>query len=213
MDPITLTSERLRLRSFVPEDEDVVYAHCQDPAIRRWTTVPDPYPREAAAFFLNRLVPDGWREDTEYSFAVEPLDGGPLIAATGLHARGDGVWEVGFWLAPEHRGKGYMAEAVRTAAHWAFTGLGCVRLIWRAEVGNTGSRAVAERVGFTLEGVQRAGLLHNGTLRDGWIGSLLPSDFGLPGPVPYLPPREAPPAVDPRPAGLREGSGTVGPGA
>ncbi len=44
MDPITLTTDRLRLRSPVPGDADAVYAICQDPAIRRWTTVPDPTP-------------------------------------------------------------------------------------------------------------------------------------------------------------------------
>ncbi|MFE0653833.1 GNAT family N-acetyltransferase [Streptomyces sp. NPDC059534] len=192
MDPITLTTDRLRLRSFVPEDAETVYAICQDPAIRRWTTVPDPYRREDAAFFLNQLVPDGWREDREYVFAVEPLGGGPLLAAASLHDRGTGTWEVGYWLAAEARGQGYMTEAVRALAHWAFTGLGCVRLIWRAEVGNAGSRAVAERVGFVVEGVQRAGLPNKGTLRDGWVGALLPSDFGLPSPLPYLPARDLP---------------------
>lgn len=66
MEPITLTTDRLRLRNFVPEDADAVYAICQDPSIRRWTVVPDPYTRQDAEFFLNRLVPDGWREDTDY---------------------------------------------------------------------------------------------------------------------------------------------------
>ncbi|MFI0928342.1 GNAT family N-acetyltransferase [Streptomyces sp. NPDC021012] len=187
MDPIILTTDRLRLRSFVPEDVDRVYDICQDPDIRRWTTVPDPYRREDAEFFTQRLVPDGWREDTEYTFAAEPVEGGPLLAAASLMSRGQGVWEVGFWLAKEQRGSGHMTEIVRALAHWAFTGLGCTRLIWRAEVGNAGSRAVAERVGFVVEGVQRAGLPNKGTLRDAWIASLLPSDFGLPSPLPYLP--------------------------
>ncbi|WP_306329054.1 GNAT family N-acetyltransferase [Streptomyces venezuelae] len=191
MEPITLTTDRLRLRTFVPEDADAVYAICQDPAIRRWTVVPDPYTRQDAEFFLNRLVPDGWRDDTEYAFAVEPLAGGPLLAAVSLSSRGMGVWEVGYWLAGEHRGSGYMTETVRAVAHWAFTGLGCTRLMWRAEIGNAGSRAVAERVGFVLEGAQRAGLTNKGTLRDAWTGALLPSDFGLPSPLPYLPGREA----------------------
>ncbi|MGW0119527.1 GNAT family N-acetyltransferase [Streptomyces sp. NPDC003327] len=195
MEPITLTTERLRLRNFLPEEVDVVYEICQDPDIRRWTTVPDPYGREDAAFFLNRIIPDGWRDDKEYGFAVEPLGGGPLLAAASLHVREPGVFEVGFWQTKEARGRGYMTETVRALAHWAFTGLGCTRLIWRAEVGNTASRAVAERVGFAFEGVQRAGLLNGGTVRDAWIASLLPSDFGLPSPVPYLPaPERAPEA-------------------
>ncbi|MET9673263.1 GNAT family N-acetyltransferase [Streptomyces sp. NPDC006482] len=192
MEPITLTTDRLRLRNFVPGDLDAVYEICQDPDIRRWTVVPDPYTRQDAEFFLNRLVPDGWREDAEYTFAVEPVAGGPLLAAIALISRGSGVWEVGYWLSEEHRGLGYMTETVRALAHWAFTGLGCTRLVWRAELGNAGSRAVAERVGFAVEGVQRAGLVNKGTLRDCWIGALLPSDFGLPSPLPYLPAREQP---------------------
>ncbi|MER8232084.1 GNAT family N-acetyltransferase [Streptomyces sp. NPDC094049] len=194
MDPITLTTDRLRLRNFVPEDADAVHAICQDPDILRWTVVPSPYTRQDAELFLQRLVPDGWREDTEYTFAVEPVAGGPLLAAVSLSSRDGGVWEVGYWLAREHRGAGYMTEAVRALAHWAFTQLGCVRLVWRAEVGNTGSRAVAERVGFVVEGVQRAGLASRGTLRDGWVAALLPSDFGLPSPLPHLPAQERPTA-------------------
>ncbi|WP_426364146.1 GNAT family N-acetyltransferase [Streptomyces sp. E-08] len=187
MDPITLTTDRLRLRNFVPEDVDAVAAVCQDPDIQRWTVVPSPYKREDAELFVHRLVPDGWRDDTEYSFAAEPIEGGPLLAAVTLSSRGQGAWEIGYWLAKEHRGSGYMTEIVRALAHWAFTGLGCTRLIWRAEVGNAASRAVAERAGFALEGVQRAGLANKGTLRDAWVGALLPSDFGLPSPLPYLP--------------------------
>ncbi|MGW0468441.1 GNAT family N-acetyltransferase [Streptomyces sp. NPDC003027] len=187
MEPITLTTERLRLRPFVPEDAEAVFAACQDPDIQRWTTVPSPYTRQDAAYFLERLVPDGWRDGAEYTFAVEPRDGGPLIAATGLHGRGPGVREVGFWAAKEHRARGYVTEAVGALSRWAFTEGGCHRVVWRAEVGNTGSRTVAERSGFRMEGVERAGLTHRGTLRDCWVASLLPSDLGLPGPLPYLP--------------------------
>ncbi|MFJ9829340.1 GNAT family N-acetyltransferase [Streptomyces sp. NPDC101160] len=192
MEPITLSTDRLRLRPFTPEDADAVYDACQDPDIQRWTTVPSPYGRADAELFVTRIAPEGWRLDGEYVFAVEPLEGGPLLAATGLHARGPGVREVGYWLAKEHRGHGYMTEAVTALARWAIGSLGVHRLLWRAEVGNAPSRAVAERVGFTVEGVERAGLVNNGTVRDCWLGSLLPSDLGLPSPLPYLPPRATP---------------------
>ncbi|GGT60800.1 GNAT family N-acetyltransferase [Streptomyces purpureus] len=189
MEPITLTTRRLRLSTFVAEDADAVHAACQDPDIQRWTTVPSPYERRHVDDFLRRLVPDGWRDDTAYTFAVRPLEGGPPLAAAALHDPSSGSWEVGFWTAKEHRGRGYMSEAVQAMAHWAFTQLSCTRVEWRAEVGNTGSRAVAEKAGFTVEGTLRAALLNKGTLRDCWVGSLLPSDVGLPGAVPYLPPR------------------------
>jgi RimJ/RimL family protein N-acetyltransferase len=187
MEPTTLTTERLTLATFTPEDADEVHTICQDPDIQRWTTVPSPYGRQDAEFFLNRVVPDGWRDDTEYSFAVRLREGGPVLAAAGLHHPRSGTWEVGFWTAKEHRGRGYMTEAVLALARWAFTELGCTRLEWRAEVGNVGSRATAEKAGFTVEGTLRAALPNKGVLRDTWVGALLPSDLGLPSSLPYLP--------------------------
>ncbi|MET7362614.1 GNAT family N-acetyltransferase [Streptomyces sp. NPDC005562] len=189
MEPVTLTTERLCLRIFTPADTDETYAACQDPDIQRWTTIPSPYARVDAETYIERVVPDDWRNDREYAFAVRPREGGPLLAAVSLHHPRSGAWEVGYWLAKEHRGRGYMTEAVLGLARWAFTELLCTRLEWRAEVGNTASRAVVERAGFTVEGVNRAGLLNKGVLRDCWIGALLPSDLDLPSPYPYLPAR------------------------
>lgn len=187
MEPVTLTSERLTLRTFTSDDTHEVHAACQDPDIQRWIPVPAPYREQDAEDFVGRHVPEGWRTDTEYTFSVRPREGGPLLASTSLHHPRSGTWEIGFYTVKEHRGNGYAPEAVRTLAHWAFTTLGCSRLEWRAQVGNTGSRLVAEKAGFTMEGTLRAAIDHRGTRRDCRLASLLPSDLGLPSPLPYLP--------------------------
>lgn len=187
MDPVTLTTDRLRLSTFLPADIDEVHAAAQDPDIQRWTTIPSPYARVDAEYFINRVVADGWRTDSEYTFALRTEEDGPIVGAAALHHPRAGAWEVGFWTAKEHRGRGYMTETVLGLARWAFTDLACTRLEWRAEVGNKGSRGVAEKAGFTVEGVLRAGLPNKGVLRDCWVGSLLPSDLRLPGVLPYLP--------------------------
>ncbi|MEU9300490.1 GNAT family N-acetyltransferase [Streptomyces sp. NPDC048269] len=189
MEPISLTTARLDLRPFGPADEDEVYAAAQDPDIQRWTMVPSPYERAHAHVFVNEIVPNGWREDTAYPFAVRLGAGGPLVAAVGVHvheAFGTNSYEIGYWAAKEHRGQGFMTEAVTAVARWAFTELGAVRLEWRAEAGNTASRAVAEKAGFRFEGLLRAGLIRNDTARDCWVGALLPSDLGLTPALPYL---------------------------
>ncbi|MFG3494479.1 GNAT family N-acetyltransferase [Streptomyces sp. NPDC047928] len=189
MEPVTLTSERLLLRTFTPDDAEEVRAACQDPDILRWIPVADPYEREHADDFVGRIVPDGWSTDTSYTFSVRPRGGGPLLGSTSLHHPCEGTWEIGFFTVAEHRGRGYAVEVVRTLAAWAFTDLGCTRLEWRAQVGNTASRIVAEKAGFTIEGTLRAALPYRGTLRDCWLGSLLPADLGLPGAQVYLPAR------------------------
>ncbi|WP_267245198.1 GNAT family N-acetyltransferase [Streptomyces sp. PR69] len=188
MEPITLTTRRLLLRSFTPEDAEAVYQACQDPDIQRWTTVPSPYTRRHAEEFTGQMVPDGWQTGTMCTFAMLPREGGTLMGSIGVTLRTlSGTWEVGFWTAKEHRGRGMTAEALGAVAHWTFTRLKATRLEWRAEVGNAGSRAVAERAGFSHEGTLRAALMNKDTLRDAWIGALLPSDLGLPTPCPYLP--------------------------
>ncbi|MEU9761072.1 GNAT family N-acetyltransferase [Streptomyces sp. NPDC001834] len=188
MEPITLTTERLLLRPFTEADVDGIHAACQDPDIQRWTVVPSPYRLADAEFFARELCPGGWRDDSMYNFAVVLREGGALAGALGItRCNLPDTYEVGFWTAEEHRGHGYTAEAVLSAAHWTFTSLGGDRLEWRAETGNAASRAVALRAGFRMEGEQRSGLLNKGVRRDAWTGALLPSDLGLTGNRAYLP--------------------------
>lgn len=197
MEPITLTTDRLLLRPFVPGDADALHAACQDPGIQRWTVVPSPYGRADAELFARQLSPGGWQDDSMYNFAVVLRDGGALAGALGIKRRTEpGTYEVGFWTARNHRGLGYTTEAVLRAAHWTFTSLAGDRLEWRAETGNLPSRAVALRAGFRMEGDQRSGLVNKGVRRDTWVGALLPSDLGLPGTDAYLPAAKPPPGRD-----------------
>ncbi|MCP3756347.1 GNAT family N-acetyltransferase [Streptomyces sp. TBY4] len=186
MEPTTLTTRRLVLRPHLPSDTEEVHAACQDPAIQRWIPVPVPYQYTDAEAYVAK-VPVAWREDTEYNFAVRLGADGPLVATIGVAPHGAHAHEIGYWAVPAHRRRGYLSEALPAVLHWAFTEAGCVRMIWRAGVGNDASRAVAEKAGFTVEGLQRAAMEHRGTLRDCWTGGLLPSDLGLPSRLPYLP--------------------------
>lgn len=191
MDPITLTTERLVLRPFTPGDAGAVHAACQDREIPRWTSVPSPYTHEHAEGFVGRICPDGWRDETMYNFAVTAKDTGQLVGAMGLVRLELGapqrLAELGYWTVKELRGQGYTAEAARAVVRWAFEDLAVERLEWYAEAGNEGSRAVALKAGFRMEGTLRARITHEDTRRDAWVGSLLPHDVGMPSATPYLP--------------------------
>jgi RimJ/RimL family protein N-acetyltransferase len=201
MEPVILTTERLVLRALAPGDTAAVFAACQDPEVQRWTSVPSPYLPEHARGFVHRVVPQGWAADTEFAFgaflAGPPGGGeegggdvsgggtgrglglgeGPLVACLELRSRGPGVLELGFWSVKEHRGRGHVTEAARALCRWGFTARGAARIEWRAEVGNTASRAVADRCGFVHEGTLRQALLGRYGQCDAWIASLIPSDL------------------------------------
>ncbi|CCB74729.1 MULTISPECIES: GNAT family N-acetyltransferase [Streptomycetaceae] len=194
MEPVSLTTERLLLRAPEPGDAAAVHAACQDPEIPRWTTVPSPYTRARAEAFACEDSAAGWRDDTAYTFAVLAKDDGALVGVMSLIRLAElhtprHQAELGYWTAKEHRGRGYTAEAARAVCRWAFTDLGVERLEWYADVGNDGSRAVALSTGFHMEGTLRARDVQGGARRDVWIGSLLPSDWGLAreGATPYEP--------------------------
>lgn len=186
MEPVPLTTPRLLLRTVGPRDTDAVYAAAQDTDILRWTTLPSPYLPEHARSFTEEIVPEGWANGSTFTFGLF-LPQGELAGMLGLSMRSLSSAEIGYWAAKEHRGRGFVTEAVRAVTRWAFVDLAVDRVEWRAEIGNAPSRAVAERAGFRLEGVLRSGLVHQGVRRDCWVGSLLPSDLELPSTAPYLP--------------------------
>jgi RimJ/RimL family protein N-acetyltransferase len=177
--PIEITAGALHLRPWRPDDANAVHLACQDPDIQRWTLVPVPYLRSDADHFVARTAPEAWASGTGAPFAVVDATTGALLASVGLvHLRDSGQAEIGYWCAAPARGRGVTTAAVGAVARWAFGALGVGRLEWRAEVGNWASRRVAEKAGFTLEGTLRRALpRRDGTLADGWVGSLLPDDM------------------------------------
>jgi RimJ/RimL family protein N-acetyltransferase len=182
MDPFELGDAWLRLRMWQADDVEAAYRACQDAQIQRWTTVPLPYTRHSATDWIERIIPLGWDNGTELTWAVVEHGETPA-AAIAVSSRPDQAWvvaQIGFWTAPQARGRGIMTGAVRITARHAFAVLGVQRLEWYANVGNLASRRVAEKVGFTIEGTLRKGLDHRGTRVDAWIGSLLPGEL-LPG--------------------------------
>lgn len=176
MDAVEITAGRLHLRPPQPSDEDAIFGACQDPEIQRWTTVPSPYTREDARTWLSTTVPEQWASGTATTFAVLDATSGALLACVGFHGIDRDTAEVGYWCAPEARGNGVMSEAVAALCRWGFAELGLARIEWLAGVGNWASRAVAEKCGFTIEGLVRGGIRQRGTRVDGWLGGLLKDD-------------------------------------
>jgi ribosomal-protein-serine acetyltransferase len=86
--------------------------------------------------------------------------------------------EIGYCLAEQATGHGLMTRAARAMLGFVFDDLGLNRLGLKASVSNQRSHAVAERLGFTLEGIRRAGAIdEDGAFVDMAIYSLLASEW------------------------------------
>lgn len=150
-----VSTERLLLRPFRPQDAEVVYRACSDPGTRRWLlALPDPYTLDDARAFVTETAPAARVEGRALSSAVEVR--GELVGACGLHVTPGRLGpEIGYWIAPWARRQGYAAEAARALAEWAFRH-GAPRVHLFTDVANPASAAVARRAGFREEGVVRA---------------------------------------------------------
>ncbi|HEX4999398.1 MAG TPA: GNAT family protein [Terriglobia bacterium] len=65
--------------------------------------------------------------------------------------------ELGYWIDHEYQGRGIVTQSVARLTRRAFEDLGLNRVAIHCAVGNTRSRAVPERLGFTFEGILREG--------------------------------------------------------
>jgi RimJ/RimL family protein N-acetyltransferase len=144
------------LRPWRDSDLAALTAAAADPAIIRWTRVPDGYSEhDARAFLLQRY--DAVLAGTTAPFAiVSPQD--RLLGSISLMRldREDRRGEVGYWLAREARGRGHATRAVRLISRWGFLSLGLERIDLYAATGNEASQRVAERSGFVREATLRA---------------------------------------------------------
>jgi len=85
--------------------------------------------------------------------------------------------EFGYWLAEDAQGKGIITRGCRALIDIAFRERGVHRIVIRTAHYNVRSRAVAERLGFTLEGRQRERLLMRGAFQDAAVYSLLEHEW------------------------------------
>lgn len=171
---VLLETERLLLRPFEVDDADDVLAASRDPELLRWMAwAPAQTRRSALEWCTTQAHVDPGRG---VNFAIVAAD--RVVGSVGLGRAdwADGRVEVGYWVGPWGRRKGYAVEATRGAAAYAFEkGMHRVELL--AAVANLASHGVAARAGFTREAVLREAMLIPAGRTDAVLFSLLESEL------------------------------------
>jgi RimJ/RimL family protein N-acetyltransferase len=82
---------------------------------------------------------------------------GAFVGSSGLHRIDWSVprFEIGYWRRTGFEGRGLIVEVVRALSRMAFDTLAARRVEIRMDARNEPSARVAERAGFTFEGVLR----------------------------------------------------------
>ena len=88
------------------------------------------------------------------------------------------IFEIGYFIAEERQGRGYITEAVKAMTAFLFVELGANKLEIHAKATNLKSIAVAERCGFTKEAhIRERGRTNDGQIVDIMYFGLLRSEF------------------------------------
>lgn len=172
-----LTTARLVLRRFRPEDLDTFVAYRSDPEVARYQSWEAPYRPSQARQFLQQLQaihPDTPGEWFQFAVALRHTD--RLIGDCGAHVCAEDARqaEIGFTLAPQHQGYGYATEAVRRLLHYLLIERGKHRVRATSDDRNMRSAAVLERVGMRREGH----LLESTWSKGEWTNDLLYAVLG-----------------------------------
>ena len=110
---------------------------------------------------------DMWNNGENYAYFIVLNSTGKAIGSIDIHSIDYKNYsaEIGYWLAKEHNGNGYMTEAVKLIEKQAFDA-GMNRIYIRAETDNIPSCRVAEHAGYEFEGTHKQEILKYDTFRD-----------------------------------------------
>ena len=171
-----LTDGVVLLDRLTLDDVPRVVLGCTDEASQRWLPLPKPYGEaEASSFIESRET--AAQAGNELTFAVRGAADGVLSGAMGLSQRGYRYEaDIGYWTAPDRRGRGWTARAVRLVARYALSTMPLRRVEVLASVDNRHSQGVASGAGATYEGVRRRGM-PTPDEGDAAVFSLIRADF------------------------------------
>ncbi|MEL6893272.1 MAG: GNAT family protein [Actinomycetota bacterium] len=150
-----LATNRILLRPFKVSDARAVAEACGDPVIPRHTMMPEGLTQEQAKRWIERGL-DGWAHGlARFAITLPPSE--RCVGQIGIQfdprvRRA----ETFYWLDRAQRGTGIASEALELVTTWAFRDFDIARVQLVTNLDNDASQQVAERCGFTREGVLRS---------------------------------------------------------
>lgn len=171
-----LEHDPVRLRPWRYGDAGLVASAASDPLIPLITSVPAVGSRENVAAYLERQQ-RRLQEGAGYSFAVADIRTDEAVGNIGLWTANieSGRASTGYWIAPQHRRRGYALAALRELTTWAMALPEVERLELYVEPWNEGSWRVAEATGYQREGLMRAWQRVGDERKDMFMYSIVPA--------------------------------------
>lgn len=176
---LTLDTTRLRLRPLGEPDAEPLFRIFGDPEVMRYWSKPPWRSIEEARDLVDRDR-DAMAAGEYVRLGIERKEDSALIGTCSLFAFSEPCRraEIGFALAREAWGRGYMNEALRALLRHGFDGLDLNRVEADVDPRNEASARALRRLGFELEGHLRERWIVDGEVADTAFYGLLRRDWG-----------------------------------
>ena len=176
--PEQIETERLILRAARADDAPDAFAAVQESAneLAPWMPWVHPEPTLQGSVEFHQMAQAKWATREMLDFQWIDRANGKLLGKGGLHTINWEVpkFEIGYWVRSSMANQGYCTEAVNALIAYSKQWLGAKRLEICSDPRNGGSRRVADRCGFTLEGILRRNMRDPyGGLRDSCMYALV----------------------------------------
>lgn len=171
----SLVDGDLTLRRAVPADAGDVAEVYNEADIRHWMLWEPEVVDEAEALANIARSEEAWAEGSWAVFRI--VVDGHVVGGANLHFLEYDVAEASYFLRASVRGRGIATRAVLLMTDWAFRERGQARVFLRCHPENAGSVRLAERAGFTYEGLERQSAVSpDGRRFDSRVYSILPAE-------------------------------------
>lgn len=142
-----ITTERLVIRPIEKDDCEAIYRYAGDPSIDMMMFLPRTY--EETKEFVEFAVSEWAKEEPEDREFVILLNG-DIIGGVNLECEGAGIYEIGWTLRGDMRGKGYATEAAKALVDYAFGDLNAEEIRAHCDSRNHASEKVMRKLGMVL---------------------------------------------------------------
>jgi ribosomal-protein-serine acetyltransferase len=175
--PMQLLTPNLRLErtniEHAPRLWDSIQASM--PELKAWMSwAGDPRYEQTEEF--TKQCPWLWDNQFSFSFTIFHQDLEAGTVGFNRYAALNASAEIGYWLRTDLAGRGLMTEAAGAVVEFGFAFLNLHRIELHAGLENKGSIRVAEKLGFSREGVIRDGSRNAEDFYDCYVYGLLATD-------------------------------------
>ena len=144
-----ISTERLSIRPIENDDCEAIHRYAGDPSIDMMMFLPNETIEETKKFVEFAVSEWAKEEPEDREFAV--LLNGEIIGGVNLEKCGDDrVFEIGWTIRNDMRGKGYATEAAKALMDYAFEELNAEVVQAHCDSRNLASEKVMKKIGMTL---------------------------------------------------------------